>query len=119
MGTIKDATRRQETMEVHAALQYSGIFQCQVDDWHDCGELKPKPLDKQKEQGKHQAEWCALSKNHKMYDMCNEKWKIKFLGSCSSTEWMGMEFSPKLRTLGTAHMAGHDLTWSAAASARL
>ena len=28
------------------ALQYAACFQCLVEEWHDCEELKPKPKEK-------------------------------------------------------------------------
>ena len=49
--------------EVCAALQYAASFHCQVEEWKDCDELKPKPKDKlisvdqKKEETKHRTEW--------------------------------------------------------------
>ena len=46
MVTIKAATVRQGRMEVRAALQCAAAFHCQVENWHDCDEMKPKPKQK-------------------------------------------------------------------------
>ena len=39
-------TVQQEREEVYAALQYAASFQCSVEEWKDCRELKPKPKEK-------------------------------------------------------------------------
>ena len=46
MVTIRNATVRQERMEVNAALQFVATFHCHVEHWHDCDELKPKRREK-------------------------------------------------------------------------
>ena len=60
--TIK---KEREREEVCVALQYAASFHCLVEEWKDCGELRPKPkeklifVDKRRERMKHRTEWCA------------------------------------------------------------
>ena len=46
MAEARAETMQQERGEVCAALQYAASFHCQVEEWKDCDELKPKPKDK-------------------------------------------------------------------------
>ena len=39
-------TLQLEREEVYAALQYAASFHCLVEEWKDCGDLKPKPKEK-------------------------------------------------------------------------
>ena len=60
-------TVKQEREEVYAALQDATSFHCLVEEWKDCGELKPQPTEKmmfverKREETKHQTEWCAAA----------------------------------------------------------
>ena len=62
---------QQEREEVYAALQYAASFLCLVEEWKDCGELKPKPKGKwtfvgnQREETKHRTEWCAEANRYR------------------------------------------------------
>ena len=42
MAQIRASTAQQKQEEVHAVLQYAARFQCLVEVWHDCEELKPR-----------------------------------------------------------------------------
>ena len=46
MTQIRANTVQQSRQEVYAALRYAANFHCFVKEWHDCGELKPKPKEK-------------------------------------------------------------------------
>ena len=37
---------KQESEEVHVALQHAASFLCLVEEWKDCDEIKPKPKEK-------------------------------------------------------------------------
>ena len=45
MTQIRASTVQQKTQDVHMALQYAASFQCFVEEWQDCEELKPLPKD--------------------------------------------------------------------------
>ena len=46
MAQVRGSTVPQAREEVYAALQYAPSFQCLVEEWKDCEELKPKPTEK-------------------------------------------------------------------------
>ena len=46
VAEVRANTMQQERAEVNAALQYAASFFCLVQEWEDCGELKPKPKEK-------------------------------------------------------------------------
>ena len=62
---------QQEREEVYAALQYAASFPCQVEEWKDCQELKPKPrekwifVDRIKEETRHRTKWCAEANKYR------------------------------------------------------
>ena len=64
MAGARAETMQQEREDVYAAKQYAASFQCLVEEWKDCEELKPKTKAKwtcvdQNEETKHRTEWCA------------------------------------------------------------
>ena len=46
MAEPKAETMQQEREEVYGGLQCAASFHCLVEQWKDCGELRPKPKDK-------------------------------------------------------------------------
>ena len=42
MAQIRVSTVQQRSEEVYADLQCAAGFHCLVEEWHDCGRLKPK-----------------------------------------------------------------------------
>ena len=46
MAEAKAETMQQEREEVYEALQYAASFDCLVEQWKDCEELRPKPKEK-------------------------------------------------------------------------
>ena len=46
MAEARAETLQQEREEVFVALQYAASFHCLVEQWKDCEELKPKPIEK-------------------------------------------------------------------------
>ena len=65
MAEARAETMQQEREEVCAALQYAASFQCSVEEWKDCGELKPKPKEsgrswtrKERRRNIERTEWC-------------------------------------------------------------
>ena len=65
MAEARAKTMQQARKELFAALQYAASFHCVVEEWMDCGELKPKPKEKwvfvgkKREETKHRTERCA------------------------------------------------------------
>ena len=65
MAEARAETMKKEREEVCVVLQYAASFHCLVEEWKDCGELRPKPkeklifVDKRRERMKHRTEWCA------------------------------------------------------------
>ena len=64
-------TLQQEREKVYAALQYAASCHCFVEEWKDCGELKPKPnekwtfADQKREETKHRTECCAEANKYR------------------------------------------------------
>ena len=46
MAQARAITVQQKREEAHVALQYAASFQCLVEEWKNCEELKPKPKEK-------------------------------------------------------------------------
>ena len=65
MAEARAKAMQQEREEVYAALQHAASFDCLVEEWKDCQELRPKPkeesifVDQKREEMKHRTEWCA------------------------------------------------------------
>ena len=81
-GVVAEARAKtvlQEGEEVYMALQYAASFHCLVEEWKDCGELRPKPKEKcvfmeeKSEKTRRRSEWCAEADRLSMYEM----WKRK------------------------------------------
>ena len=59
---------------MHAALQYAASSHCLMEEWKDCGELKPKPkekwtfVDQKREETKHRTDWCAEGQQVSMHE---------------------------------------------------
>ena len=62
MAEARAKSMQQERNKLYAALQCAASFQCLVEDWKDCEELRPKPkekwivLDKTGEETNHRTE---------------------------------------------------------------
>ena len=86
MAQIGASSVQQRRREVYAALQYAARFHCLVEEWADCGELKPKPRDiwesveSKVEADKHRAEWCATTKNRPLHELREEQQKHEDAG---------------------------------------
>ena len=46
MAEVRAVTMKQERREVYADLQNAASFHCQVEQWKDCEELRPKRKEK-------------------------------------------------------------------------
>ena len=59
MAEARAKTMQQEREEVYVALQYTASFYCLVEEWKDCGELRPKRKEKwsfvDKQSGRNEA----------------------------------------------------------------
>ena len=99
MAEAKAETMQQEREEVYAALQYAASFQCLVEEWKDCEELKPKPkgkwlfVDKKSEDTKHRTEWCAETNKYRcmqvsMHEVWKKKETLKMPGKCAGPKFL-------------------------------
>ena len=65
MAEARAKTMQQEREEVYVALHHAASFDCLVEQWKDCEELKPKPkgkwifVDNKSENVKHRTQWRA------------------------------------------------------------
>ena len=46
MAQIRASVVQQKRQEVKTALRYAAGFDCLVEEWHDCGVLKPRTQEK-------------------------------------------------------------------------
>ena len=102
MAQIRASTVQQKREEVHATLQYAASFQCLVEDWHDCEELKPEPKEvenswtkKKGEVKKHRTEWCGTTCKYRCTRCVRNSKKMKMPEMCEGLRWMGKDFSHK------------------------
>ena len=95
-GLMADA--RAETMkqerEVYAALQYAASFHCLLEQWKDCGELRPKRKekwifgDKKSEETKHRTEWCAEADRYRCLRCGRGSKYTKMPGKCTGPKFL-------------------------------
>ena len=81
--------------QVYVALQYAANFHCLIEQWKDCGELKPKPIEKWilltrgVEGMKHRTEWCAADANMYRCIRCGRGSKyMKMPGKCTGPQFL-------------------------------
>ena len=106
MAEARAETMQREREEVFAALQYAASFHFLVEEWKDCGELKPKPeekwifVDKKSEETKHRTEWCAEADKYRCMRCGRGSKYMKMPRKCTG---------PKLFSKRRRHLGGHDL----------
>ena len=117
MAEVTAVSVKQEREEVYVALQYTASFNCLVEEWKDCEELRPKPkeklifVDKRRERMKHRTEWCAEANRYRCvrcgsgrcqvdvtdHNSCQKDWENEEVAIWEvmtwSEEWTGRERS--------------------------
>ena len=99
---VRADTMKQEREEVYVALQYAACFHCQVEQWKDWEELKPKPkekwsfVDKRSEGTKLRTERCAEADRYRCRRCGRGSKCVKMPGRCQKVG--KMEKAPSGRT---------------------
>ena len=94
MAEAKAKTMKQETEEVHAALQYAASFHCLVEQRKGCEELRPKPkekfvfVEKKSENIKHRTEWCAEANGYRCMRCGRRSKHMKMTGKCAGPKFL-------------------------------
>ena len=89
MAEARAETVQQEREEVYAALQYAACFHCLLEQWKDCGELRPKRIekwifgDKKSEETKHRTEWCVEADRYRCLRCGRGSKYTKMSGKCT------------------------------------
>ena len=89
MAQKKANTVQREREEVCAALQYAASFHCLVEEWKDCGELKPQPneqvisVEKKREETRDRTEWCAAASKYRCMRCGRGSKHMKVPGKCT------------------------------------
>ena len=101
----------EERREVYADLQNAASFHCQVEQWKDCEELRPKRkekwsfVDKRRERMKPRTEWCAEANRYRCM-RCGKRSKyMKMPGKCAAPKFL----SKRVGKCGSRHLGGHGL----------
>ena len=89
---VRAETIKQEREEVYAALQYAASFHCLVEQWKDCEELRPKPVEKwifvgkKSDNMKHRTEWRAEADKYRCMRCGRGSKQMKMPGKMYRTE---------------------------------
>ena len=111
MAEARAENMQQEREEVYAALQCAASFQCLVEEWKDCEELKPKPkekwifVDKKSEETKHRTEWSAEADRYRCMRCGRGSKYMKMPGKCTGPKFLSENFG----TWRKRELGGSDL----------